>query len=338
MKVAIIGCGNIAQVHAKCISLFKEHELCGAADCDFNKAVVLTEKYGGKPYCNWLDMIESVRPEVVHICTPHNLHAEMTCEILKRNIHVFTEKPPVTDVIQFRALDKAYEAAVNNNIRLAVCFQNRLNPETEYAKDIINEGKLGRVTGMRGIVTWNRDYEYYNACEWRGKAGSAGGGALINQGIHTLDLIQYFAGEHMTEADSVMNNFHLKGRIEVEDTCAAYIRYPTLNACFYTTCGYCTDSPPLIDIEFEKGRVRIEGDEVLLCSGATEPERTAFRHEKVMGKSYWGASHKKAIEMFYKSIEGEKDFILDYCNVRDTIELMLLLYKKAYENISIGGY
>lgn len=336
MKVCVIGCGSIAKVHGECIAKIKENVICAAADIMYNRAVSFTDIYGGRPYTDWRKMVYEIHPDTVHICTPHNLHAQIACELLKLNIHVFCEKPPVINEAQYFELNEVYEDAKKKGIRFAVCFQNRFNPETEYVRKLLNEGKFGDIIGVRGIVTWHRDEEYYKCGIWRGNAEEAGGGALSNQGIHTLDLMQYFINDKAEEINAMMNNFHLADKVDVEDTLCAYISYSkSARACFYVTTGYAVDSEPIIELICDNGSMRIEGNKVRASYNGKCDVIKCFTNKPGFGKSYWGAGHEVAIRTFYERVRESKPYTLDYENVKETIKLMLDIYKKANKN---GGF
>lgn len=330
MRAGIIGCGAISEVHAKSIRALGGIELAAMADCAPGKAKRMTSVYGGGFYTDWVEMLDKERPDIVHLCTPHYLHAQMAAECLERGIHVFTEKPPVISWEQLERLKETVRRQKpGKRARLGVCFQNRWNPEVQYAKRALEEGTLGRVIGAKGIVTWCRSRQYYESGEWRGKKATEGGGALINQGIHTLDLIQYLVAERAETVEALMGNFHLKDVIEVEDTVCAYIGYPRCVASLYVTTGYAADVPPIVEILCEGGSLRLEDGKVFLKRDGGETETIAFSGKKGYGKEYWGAGHQKAIGQFYKSIESGVPDLLDFDNVEETLGLFLRIYDAA---------
>lgn len=125
----------------------------------------------------------------MHICTPHYLHVPMAVYGLTHGVHVFMEKPPVISGEQLAQLE---EAVAGSDRRLGLCFQNRYNPSVQEVKKLLASGEAGRIRGARGLVTWSRGREYYTESGWRGSLATEGGGALINQSVHTLDLLAYF--------------------------------------------------------------------------------------------------------------------------------------------------
>lgn len=331
MRAGIIGCGAISEVHAKSIQALEGVRLVSAADCISERAQRTAAVYGGSFYTDWIEMLDREKPDIVHLCTPHYLHTQMAIECLKRGIHVFTEKPPV---ISWEQLEMLREAAglqrTKDGARLGVCFQNRWNPEVQFIKRMLEENAFGSIIGARGIVTWCRNKEYYAVDGWHGKKNLEGGGALINQGIHTLDLIQYLVGERAETVDALMGNFHLRDTIEVEDTLCAYIRYPQAAASLYVTTGYVADAAPIVEIRCQKGSLRLEDGKVFLRRDGEETEKVDIPQEKGYGKEYWGAGHQKAIGQFYESIRNGAPNLLDFHNVEETLNLFLGIYDAAY--------
>lgn len=330
MKAAIVGCGNIAAVHAKSISLLEGVTLTAAADIKREQAEQYEKEYGCRAYDSLENMLEAERPDVLHICTPHYLHVPMALDALKRGIHVFCEKPPVISEEQLDCLEKAVAEGPG---RVGFCFQNRYNPSILYVKELLCSGKAGRVKGARGIVTWHRDAAYYTQSGWRGKLETEGGGALINQSIHTMDLLGVLLGKPMS-VEAQTANHHLPGVIEVEDMMEAYIRYENAAACFYATTAYTEDSPPLIEISCENVIIRIEDLDVTLFwkDGRGENagvERPEIARKKALGKSYWGTGHLDCISDFYRCLKTGERFAQDLDGVRDTARLMLAAYESA---------
>ena len=324
MKVAIIGCGSIAVIHAKCIKIMSEHELTAFVDNKIEKAQAFTEEYGGRAYASLDEMLLVEKIDVLHICTPHYLHTPMAIYGLEHGLHVFMEKPPVISREQLEQLK-----AVNTDKQLGLCFQNRYNPSIQKVKEMIASGITGKIIGARGIVTWNRSKDYYNDSDWRGSLKKEGGGALINQSIHTMDLLHYLIDEKVQSVDAVIANHHLKGIIEVEDTMSAYIRYSNAVACFYATTSYIADPAPLIELSCDNMVIRIEELNVTCYHKNGEMEQIQVEGKKGYGKSYWGAGHEDCICDFYDSITKNQSFWLNLKQMQDTILIMLAAYESA---------
>ena len=325
MKAAIVGCGNIAAVHAKSISLLDGVTLTAVSDIKMDRAEKYEREYGCRAYDSLEKMLEAERLDVLHICTPHYLHVPMAQYALKKGIHVFSEKPPVISEEQLTCLEKAVAEGPG---RAGFCFQNRYNPSVLFVKKLLASGKAGKVKGARGIVTWHRDAAYYTESGWRGKLETEGGGALINQSIHTMDLLGVFLGKPVS-VEAQTANHHLPGIIEVEDMMEAYIRYENAAACFYATTAYTEDAPPLIEISCENVVIRIEELDVTLLWRDGRREKPEIDRKKALGKSYWGTGHLDCISDFYRCLRTGERFAQDLDGVRDTVRLMLGAYESA---------
>ena len=325
MKAVIVGCGNIGAVHAESIRRLEGVSLCAAADIRPERAASYAEKYGCRAYASLEEMLEKERPDVLHICTPHYLHVPMTAYALQRGIHVFCEKPPVISEEQLDALTRA---AAEGPGRAGFCFQNRYNPGVLFIRELLASGRLGKVKGARGIVTWNRGEAYYTQSGWRGRLETEGGGALINQSIHTMDLLGVFLGKPVS-VEAQTANHHLPGVIEVEDMMEAYIRYADAAACFYATTAYTEDAPPLIELSCEKGIVRMEDPEVTIIWPDGRREHPETVRKQALGKSYWGSGHLDCIADFYRCLRTGERFAQELDGVRDTVRLMLAAYRSA---------
>lgn len=326
IHVGIIGCGNIGKVHAEVLQNMEEVKIEAFADEKLINASRYAKQYGTKETCVYTSlaqMLDKKQLDVLHICTPHYIHVPMASEALRRNLHVFMEKPPAISEREFLSLKntkKEYEKEIG------ICFQNRYNETTQRVHDILIQKKLGKVLGARAFVTWNRKREYYENSEWRGKWSTEGGGLLINQAIHTLDLLTYFFGE-AKDVEVSMHNYHLKDVIEVEDTVEAYIKFDFGIVCFYATSAYVEDSPVLLDIVCEYGKIRMEGEQLSIWNQAGEVLTYCYDNNKTcIGKKYWGSSHEACIHDFYHCIEKQKPFRNNLESTENTMKLTFKMY------------
>ena len=325
LRSAIVGCGGIAQVHARALSEMPEAELTAFADVIPERAEAMAGKYGGRAYSSLDELLDHEKIDVLHICTPHYLHTPMARQAAELDINVFTEKPPVIDRQQWTEFKQ-----LGDKVRVGICFQNRYNGSTRALKDLLSTGEPGKVLGSRGFVTWRRDAPYYTESGWRGALSTEGGGALINQAIHTLDLMAYFLGPGQVLGASLSNR-HLKGIIEVEDTLEAALDFGDARGLFYAATAYSLDAPIIFELACENATLRLEGERFtrIWRDGRMEQEDYTAPDPTVPGKSYWGSSHRRCIEDFYRCIMSGERFPNDIPGVSDTIELMLSVYEAA---------
>lgn len=327
-KVGIIGCGNIAQVHGWVIQNMEDAELVAVCDTEPEKAGALSKEYtGGKAevYTDWLALC-GAELDVVHICTPHFLHAPMAVELLKHEKAVFMEKPCAISREQFAELK---EADRRHPGKLGFCFQNRYNKTTLEMDRMLAEGKIGDVKGARAFVTWRRDEAYYADSPWKGSWGMEGGGVLINQSVHTLDLLLRYLGRPERVA-ATMSNHHLQGLIEVEDTVEAWMSFEKGGrACFYASNGYAADAPVFLELEGERGRITMNGSRLTLWTPENGSAECTCESESGIGRDYWGCGHRSCIRDFYRCLEEGRRYQGDLSGVENTFDIMMRIYEAA---------
>ena len=320
IHAAIIGCGAIAPVHAYALAQLKDVQLVACADTALDRAHKLAGDYGLKAYTSLEELLDKQQVDVVHLCTPHYLHTPMAAVAASRGVHVFSEKPPVIDREQWSSL-----SATAGKVCVGICFQNRYNGSVVKLKHLLAGSLLGKVLGARAFVTWNRGPEYYTQSGWRGSLKTEGGGVLINQAIHTLDLLVYLLGTPENIEASVSNR-HLQGVIEVEDTVDVYMTFGGAPALFYATTAYCANSPVHVEIVCENAVVRMEKDELMVSWQNGQEERFSFEHGLPVAKDYWGAAHVFCIRDFYDALKEGRPVPIGLDEVKDSIDAMLKIY------------
>ena len=334
MKVGIVGCGSIAKTHVWALSQLENVQITGFADIELQKAKKLSEEYScGKnfhsnEYNSLESMIENEKLDVVHICTPHYLHVPQIIQVVKAGIAAFSEKPPAISMEEFEYLEKICEN-LRGRARIGFCFQNRYNKTVALAQKIIKNGEIGELIGARAFVTWRRDEDYYKT-EWKGKKSTEGGGVLINQAIHTLDLLLQFMGKP-EKVEASVHNHHLKGKIEVEDTVEAWLSFAKgKRACFYASNGYVSDAPVFLELECRNGTVSIMDKCILLSKKNKMPEIISVGQDekKGIGKDYWGNGHFECIKDFYDSLLTERKFQNNLDGVKTTMQTMMKIYEQ----------
>lgn len=330
MKVGLVGCGSIAKIHAEVIRQMPQTELTAFADCKLERAEDFADQYGAegaRAYPSLEAMVEQEELEVLHICTPHYLHVPMAVYGLGKKLHVFLEKPPAISGEEFAELEHAEKTSKK---RAGVCFQNRCLPASRKTGELLRREDVGKILGARAFVTWCREKEYYTDSGWRGAKKTEGGGALINQAIHTLDLLVQFMGSPI-RAEAVMRNHHLKELIEVEDMVEAYLVFESSKACFYATTAYTADSNVFLEFECQHAVIRLEGTTVWCRYRDQRQETYEFPSTPVAGKAYWGDGHGSCIREFYQSLRQKTPFICDLASTKNTFLLMMDLYQSAKE-------
>ena len=303
-KVAIIGCGNIFPMHAYPVNALENVEIVAICDNKPERAQAKAEEFHCKAYTDYKKMIDELDLDVVHVCTPHYLHPQMAIYALEHGANVLTEKPMSIHIEDARAMVKAAE---DNNRTLGVIFQNRYNAGSVLVKDMLDKGVLGDILSAKLSVTWNRSDLYYSYSDWKGTWDKEGGGVIIDQAIHTMDLLRWFVGSEIEYVDAhIANRAHEK--IDVEDSAEGVIKYKNgVVTAFFAVNYYSYDAPVEIEIHCQNGIAKISESTgtVKLNNGqsfmAEKDPNQIFSYGNV--KDYWGVSHIKQITNYYEALE-----------------------------------
>ncbi len=316
-RAAVIGLGDISSVHIMCIQ--NNPDITLAAVCDIEESKRDQAPEGVPFYTGYQDMILSEKPDVVHICLPHCLHVPVSIAAANMGVHVLCEKPMALNAVQGREF--ADFEKNHPDIHMGICLQNRFNESVEMLKTIIDSGEYGSVRGAKGIVLWSRPRDYYGCKPWRGKWDTAGGGCMINQSVHTLDLLSYLGGPVAGVKASVGQL--LGYEIEVEDTVGANLFYENgARGLFMATNANYKNESVQLSIQLDQAEFAIIENVLYRMIPEVGKERLAEDAKLSGSRFYYGASHGKLIEKFYDSIEKNNQ---DYLHVRDAFMSMRLI-------------
>ncbi|MCZ8516909.1 Gfo/Idh/MocA family oxidoreductase [Paenibacillus filicis] len=253
IRFAVIGAGVIAPYHARAVAHHPEAELVAVADIVPDKARRLAEEYGiPNVYTDYKEMLQRDDIDVVSVCVPSGLHAEAAIAVAEAGKHILCEKP--LDITS-EQMSRMIAAARSHNVKLGCVFQRRIMPSVTAARQAIQEGKLGKLVLGDAYLKYYRSPEYYKSAGWRGTWQWDGGGALMNQGVHGVDVIQYLMG-------GVSSVFAyaapLVRDIEVEDTAVAVLKYK--NGAFGVIQGTTSVYPnqeTRFELHGEKGTIAV---------------------------------------------------------------------------------
>ncbi len=327
MIAAIIGVGSIAPTH---INALKRAGHSVAALCDIipERCEAAKRKFelDCAVYTDYRKMLSEVRPDTVHICLPHYLHAPVTCDALAMGINVLCEKPLAISEEQLQILQRAVESS---DATLGVCHQNRYNSASVAVKNFLKDKTVSTAVGT---LAWCRDAAYYAAADWRGKWTTEGGGVMMNQALHTLDLLQWICG--MPESvTATVSNHSLKGVIEEEDTAFGLFRVSD-----ETNFVMNATNTSLHSFIVNFSVATTEGDEIdffgnhLVING--EYTKTADKKPE-HGKAVYGNSHQRLIADFYDCLQSGRKFPIDYYEGCKVIRLILGMYKSNGNTIEL---
>ncbi|MEG0853239.1 MAG: Gfo/Idh/MocA family oxidoreductase [Angelakisella sp.] len=332
-RVGIIGCGKIFPMHAVSVSKQGNAQLVAVCDNKPEVAKAAAERFGCAHYTDYCEMIEKESLDAVHICTPHYLHPEMAIYALEHGLHVLTEKPMA---IALEDAQRMQETARRQNRVLMVSFQNRFNPGSLLIKNTLASGALGKVCSARAMVTWDRSDEYYAHSDWKGTWDKEGGGVVIDQAIHTLDLMNWFIDSELVSVDAHIANraHHI---IKVEDCAEGVISYKNgVKASFFAINYYTYDAPIEIELHCQHGIAKLVGERATISFqdgreliADRNPSET-FDFGEV--KQYWGVSHMHEITHFYDTLASGGQVKNTADEVMETQQLICAIYQSGKEN------
>lgn len=258
VRLGIIGFGAQGGKYAEFITMGRVPNMVVAAICDDDpvKKELIHEKYPNIPYYDdYISMLESGDVDAIVTCVPHYLHPEMGIEALKHNIHVICEKPAGVYTKQVRELNEY--AKTKPELTFAIMFNQRNNPLYRKVKEIVDSGALGNLRRTNWIITtWWRPQAYYDQSAWRATWGGEGGGVLVNQAPHQLDLFQWICGK----PKKVYANckFGYQRDIVVEDEVTAMVDYGNGATGVFITCTHDVIGTDRFEIFGDKGKIVVE--------------------------------------------------------------------------------
>ena len=323
-RVAVIGCGAISGNHINGI-LAAGNKICALCDIDPAHAKDSAERYNLGDvaiYTDYIEMLDREQPDSVHICTPHYLHAQMCVEALQRNINVLCEKPLAINMEQLHAVLAAEKAS---NARLGVNQQNRYEKNMLWLMDFIREHG---VRSALGIVSWERNEAYYRSASWRGTILEEGGGVMINQALHTLDLLQHICGMPTHVTSHISNDFH-KEYIEVEDTAVAHFeREDGVRYHFYATNNATADMPVQLHFVTNDNKKVFATNNIITVDDqlVSVSDSTSAQNPNMVGKAVWGTGHALLIGDYYECLRKGMPFRIPGTEGAKVIQLILSMY------------
>ena len=327
---AIVGAGVIAPLHARAIAQQKDAKLVAVCDIIEDRAAKLASEYDAPGvYTNCKTMLrEQPEIDIVSVCVPSGTHAEITIAAAEAKKHVLCEKPLE---ITAAKMDAMLEACAKNQVKLAGVFQRRTMEAAKITKQAIDDGKLGRMVLGDAYLKYYRSPEYYKSAGWRGTWELDGGGALMNQGIHGIDLIQWMMGE----VESVFAYASpLVRDIEVEDTAVVALKYK--NGAFGVIQGTTSVYPGM------PTRFQLHGENGTIAFSDLGIEQWAFQDsdEEVpeTRADIGGSSDPKAIsedghfllvDDFVRAVQEDRDPLVGGADARKAVDLLLAIYESA---------
>ena len=348
-RIALVGAGVIGRHHGRVIDRLADRlELVAVVDPHPDRAQQIIDEYGGTAYASLTAALAQADVDVVVVCTPTGTHGELAIEALRSGKDVIIEKPAEITV---ERTDEIIAAQRESGRLVTVISQHRFDPATEVTVDAIAAGELGRLTSGIASVDWWRGQSYYDSGDWRGTWELDGGGALMNQGVHTIDLLVATMGRPVEVFAYTGTLAH--ERIEVEDVAVGVVRFASgaLGVLHATTAAYPGMSARL-QVHGDKGSVIIDSD-VLSFIHRTPAEASA--DERAYGESsktinqldefpeasgatlsagadpgqLGAVAHRRQYENFLSALDGEAELRVSLETNRQAIAIITGVYESA---------
>ena len=338
IRFGVIGCGVVAPTHAIALEGIARAELVAVADNSESRVQNFAREFGvPKAYTSHEELLADPDIDAICVCTPHHLHAPIAIDAARAGKHVLIEKPMATNLAD---ADELIRLCDEGDLRLGVVFQHRFDAASTHIKRLVDDGDLGTIALASVYVKWFRAADYYDPSSWRGKWDTAGGGVLVNQAIHALDVLCWFVGDVKSVVGYAGARVH---DIEVEDTAAAAIRF----ACgaFGVVEASTTTYPQTderIEIAGSAGTVTIEGGQIVqheLAGRRAETPEFVLEDSRFRGKSYYGTSHPRVIEDFVEAIHEGRAPAVDGREGRKVLEVIFAIYESSRtgREVVLGG-
>lgn len=335
LNVAVVGLG-MGGIHAVAVNLAKGARLAALCDIDQERLDALVKKYGCKGYTRYADLLKDPEIDVVNIVTESGLHAQMGIQAARAGKHIIMEKP--IDINPAR-VSKLEQAVTATGIKCGCIFQSRMDPCNIRLRQAIRQGKMGNVIGVHGGLPWYRGPAYFSGPHglWRGTWKLDGGGSMMNQGIHTVDLLVFLAGR-VTEVCGFFGKHNHD--IESEDQTVACLKFANgaLGTVYTTTCAV-PEGAQHIYLFGAKGSFRKVGPRLEMYEMGPPKERE--RMLKKFGEAKGGGDiakdpmaveahgHKLIIEDMVKAVRNNREPAIPLAEARHAVEVVCAAYQSS---------
>jgi UDP-N-acetyl-2-amino-2-deoxyglucuronate dehydrogenase len=305
IHIGLIGGGNITETHARAACAVSGVEIGAIYGTHPEKVANLCRDYGGTPFDDIEKFLEHRPMDLVIIGSPSGLHAEHGINAARHGLHVLTEKP--IDISTARA-DSLIAETEKAGVKLGVIFQDRSKPDVHRLKTFLAEGALGKPILADAQVKWYRPPEYYGNSHWRGKLALDGGGALMNQGVHTVDLLLWLMGDVLSVQAQMVTAIH---NIEAEDTIIALLEFSSgaIGTIIAATSAY-PGYPRRIELTGSEGTLILEHDRIIRADLRTP-------HPELLGNKS-SDRNQSATSAVVSDVRGHQAILEDFLHAMQT--------------------
>lgn len=329
--IGLVGIGMIAGVQAEAIKRLSTTRLVAVCTRDAGRAKEFAAQYGVTPYTDYQKFLAHPELDLVSVCTPSGTHADLGIEAAAAGRHVLVEKPIEVNLARADAL---IEACDRHGVKLGVIFQSRFLPSVQAIREAVEGGRLGRLMLADAFVKWFREPQYYAPGSWHGTLALDGGGALINQAIHTVDLLRWIVGpvERVAAFKGALRYPHLEG----EDTLVASLRFA--NGALGMIEAATSAKPGFkrrLELSGERGTIILEGDSIATWAVDGEEPPPLVSEQLTDGSANPAAisceGHRRQIAEMVESIAADRPPLLDGREGRKSLQLVEAIYAAARE-------
>ena len=334
--IGIVGCGMIANFHAGAIADAEGCHLVACTDFKPELATAFAEKHGCRAYATLDEMLADPEVGAVTICSPSGAHRDPAVAAANAGKHLVVEKPLE---VTTEKCDEIIAAVEKAGVKLAVTFQSRFHESSRLIKQAVDEGRFGKVTMGDAYVKWYRSQEYYDSGAWRGTWALDGGGALMNQAIHSVDLLLWFMGP--VAEISAMTGTLTHERIEVEDVAVANLKFASgaLGVIEATTTAF-PGALKRIEVCGAKGTAVLEEEDIHTWQFEEETDEDEQIRKTMAGKTDTGGGasdpsaishhgHTMVFEDFIRAINNDTSPLTDGPEGRRSVEVICAIYESA---------
>ncbi len=333
VSIGIAGLGNIAATHERAVQALQNGKLHSAFSRSEQNRNSFTEEFDLPTFSDYPSFLAQPGLDAVAICTPTGMHLELGRLAAEAGKHLIIEKPIEISVERGKEL---IEICRQNGVKLAVIYQNRFSDEAVKMKSAIDSGKIGKPVMIRAAVKWYRDQEYYSGSAWRGTFALDGGGAVINQSIHTIDLLQWFLGDVVSVSASCATLTH--PAIEAEDNAVAILTFASGALCvFEASTSITPPQPRLIEVNGEKGTALLKGNHFSLSledgdQDDSAPE-AAGASNPLAGLGF--ENHHRQYQQIVDAITGGKEPVVSGTDSLKSLAIVEAIYSSSKEKCAV---
>lgn len=328
----IIGCGVISDFHANALfELPQDAVLVGVADARRDSAVQFAERHHVRAFDSVEDLLQCPEVDVVNICTPSGFHADVAIQAANAGKHILVEKPMA---ISKEQLDRMEKACTENGVLLSSIAQSRFSHGVRMAKQALEDGLLGRLLCADIYMKYYRTQEYYDSSSWRGTKAVDGGGALMNQGIHGVDLLLYLAGD--VKSVYALSRT-LARRIEVEDTLSAVLEFRSgATGVIQATTSVYPGYPRRLELNGSCGSIALEETSIVRWDIENGAKQDIVVQPNFAGSASTPTAisidgHTRQIADVIRALRTGQKPLIDLYEGRRPVDLILAIYRSAEE-------